>query len=325
MTATDTMDAGEQELVRGSLRHMLDGVDAAAAPSALLAQGWADLVATEPTVALTTLAEEAGGMASPAPIVDLAMLWSLGHADRSDLAVVLPAPGSVGLPPGTAVDGGIVVDGFVWAGADRADHLVVGTADGPLVIPADSLEATPVGGFDPKLGLARIAGRFDPSTAESLGDAGAWDGAVTAGRRSMGSQMVGAARQMLADTSRYVLERHQYGRSIGSFQTVKHRLSDVHVAISVAQAAVAAAWNTDTALSGAAAKALAGRAQQLASKHCQQVQGGIAFTVEHGFHDWVRRGHILDATLGNADDLTRLVGRTILAERHVPRVEVLPE
>jgi alkylation response protein AidB-like acyl-CoA dehydrogenase len=72
-----------------------------------------------------------------------------------------------------------------------------------------------------------------------------------------------------------------------------------------------------------AAKCLAGRAQTLAATHCHQVQGGIAFTAEHGFHRVIQRGHLLDALLGTTRELTRTLGHQLLADGSVPRTPQL--
>jgi alkylation response protein AidB-like acyl-CoA dehydrogenase len=124
---------------------------------------------------------------------------------------------------------------------------------------------------------------------------------------------------MLGDTIAYVMQREQFGRAIGSFQTVKHRLADVHIALCAARAGVIAAWEDGTSVSAAAAKCLAARAHRLASTHCHQVHGGIAFTVEHGFHRFIQRGHLLDGLLGTADDLVRQIGQHIVEANLVPR------
>ena len=79
-------------------------------------------------------------------------------------------------------------------------------------------------------------------------------------------------------------------------------------AVAAAHAASGHAWATcDLPIRHAAiaAKCLAGRAHQLATPHCHQVHGGIAFTVEHGFHQRVPRGQLLDALLGRTESLQR--------------------
>lgn len=296
---TMTIDADELALVRTSLRHVLDTHDAGHVPGALLDEGWADLVETDPATAITALSEEAGAARSPAPVADLAVSWGAGvEADAA-----------------TAV----VHDDLVLAGADRATRFLWLNRSGLVEVDRTSVTLTPAGGFDPALGLSRatVAG------PDLTGDAATGSRALAAGRLALASQMIGAVDQMLADTLAYVGERQQYGRSIGSFQTVKHRLADVKVAVTAARAGTRTAWEradaAEAPVLAMAAKALAGRAQQLASTHCFQVHGGIAFTVEHGFQQWVRRGMLLDMLLGDHDRLARELGTSLIARATVPR------
>ena len=299
-------DADELILIRTSLRHVLDTSDAAAVPGALLVEGWTELVGADPANAISALAEEAGAARSSAPITDLAVLWGAGTA-------------------AAAAETAVVHDGVVLAGADRADRFVAVDERRVASVDAASVTRSPAGGFDPALGLQTAT--FDPADATPIGDEATAARALAAGRRALASQMVGASEQMLADTLAYITERHQYGRAIGSFQTVKHRMAEVKVALTAARASTRAAWehadDPDGAVLAMAAKCLAGRAQQMASTHCFQVHGGIAFTVEHGFQRWVRRGLLLDHLLGGHEQLTRRLGRALLAARAVPRAPQL--
>ena len=307
MTAMDTtaIDPAELDLVRSSLRHSLDTHDPETVVAALLCEGWAELCDAAPAQAITALAEQAGAARSAAPVADLAVLWGAGIAPD----------------PTTAV----LHDGLALAGAGRAGRFVTMTADGVVAVSASAVTLSPVRGLDPSLGLSRAT--VDLAAAELLAGPADAASALAAGRRALASQMVGAADQMLADTLAYVAERHQYGRAIGSFQTVKHRLADVKVTFTAARSATRAAWEVaDTPagpLTAMAAKALAGRAQQTASTHCFQVHGGIAFTTEHGFQQWVRRGLLLDRLLGGHEQLTRDVGALLIAGARVPRVPQL--
>ncbi len=300
MIGSSGFDAAELDLIRTSMRHVLNTQAPAVVPTALLDAGWTELLATDAAAAITTLAEEAGRARSAAPVMDLAMLWAAGFDDIDALAVI--------------------ADGLVLAGAERASRFVMIGDDGLALVGADVVSLVPAGGFDPALGLslARIDG-----AGHRVGDAGLALAAVAAGRRALASQMAAAAEQMLTDTLAYVTERHQYGRAIGSFQSVKHRLADVRVAVTAAQAGVRAAWESadhdDSGTLAIAAKCLAGRAHELASTHCFQVHGGIAFTVEHGFQQWVRRGLLLDVLLGSTESLQRDLGRRLLTNGRVPR------
>ena len=300
-------DSAELDLIRSSLRHVLDTTPPAGVPGALLAEGWADLLAADPGAAITTLSEEAGSARSTAPIADLAMLHGAGLDADATTAVI--------------------IDGYVLAGAEGADRYLCITDEGIAATSAAAVQLAPAGGFDPALGLSHAT--VTGTAREAAGDAASAVAAIAAGRRSLASQMVGSVEQMLTDTLAYIGERHQYGRAIGSFQSVKHRMAEVKVAVTAAQAATATAWEfaaaEDGPLLAMAAKALAGRAQQLASTHCFQVHGGIAFTVEHGFHQWVRRGLLLDHLLGDHRALTREVGRMLIAAGGPPRLPPLAQ
>jgi hypothetical protein len=294
-------DADELALVRSSLRHAIDANTPEAVVGALVDEGWNDLVDTDPAAAITILAEEAGAARSAAPAADLAVLWGAGLAADASTAVIH--------------------DGLVLAGGARASRFVWLADDSIRSAPADAVALAPAGGFDPALGAQRAVVAV---AGEVVADATGAERARAAGRRALASQMVGAAEQMLSDTVAYVLERQQYGRPIGSFQAVKHRLADAKVAAAAARAAVATAWEHhdgphDATLS-IAAKCLGGRAQSAASTHCFQVHGGIAFTAEHGFQQWVRRGLLLDALLGGHERLTPELGRRLIAAGAVPRV-----
>jgi alkylation response protein AidB-like acyl-CoA dehydrogenase len=298
------IDHDELLLVRASIRHVLDTASPAEVPTALLDEGWADLLEADPAAAITTLAEEAGRARSAAPVLDLAMAWGAG------------------LDPDAAT--AVIADGLVLAGVERAHRFLDARPSGLHTFRAEQVALTPVAGFDPSLGLARAE---ITASGEQVGDPDMAERSIAAGRRALASQMVGAVEQMLVDTVVYVNERHQYGRPIGSFQSVKHRLAEVKVAASAAKAACATAWEGyDTPDGGTlaiAAKCLAGRAQQLASTHCFQVHGGIAFTVEHGFNEWVRRGMLLDLLLGPHAQLTQELGRRLIAAQSVPRAPAL--
>jgi alkylation response protein AidB-like acyl-CoA dehydrogenase len=135
----------------------------------------------------------------------------------------------------------------------------------------------------------------------------------------LASELIGLAEAMLAETIAHVSTRHQFGHPIASFQTVKHRLADVHVAVVAAKAGISTAWSDETPRSATAAKCLAALAHDLASTHSHQVHGGIAFTVEYGFHRWIERGRLLDAVLGSRVELTRNLGQALIADGAVPR------
>ena len=318
-----TMDRDELALVRASLRNVLHTSDAAGLTAALVSLGWMELLVADPTVAIGVLAEEQGAALLASPVVDLAMLHGADLDIGPTVAVVLP-PLRAGDPMSAhAVAAGWAVEGLVLPGHGRADRFLVTSLSGLLMVSAGALMFSPVAGGDVGLGLHRANGVVPTSDVEVVGDGAAREAAIAGGRRAIASELVGGAAQMLANTVAYVMQRHQYGRAIGSFQAVKHRLADVHVATTAARSGVAAAWQHPDPVTAMAAKCLAGRAHQLASTHCHQVHGGIAFTTEHGFHRWIRRGQLLDSLLGTSADLSDEIGRHLISSAAVPRVPAL--
>jgi hypothetical protein len=180
----------------------------------------------------------------------------------------------------------------------------------------------PVNGVDPLLGLVR----FDAAGGEAQVDivergpvvAAAWEEAVAAGRRALAHELCGLSRAMLALAVDHAQERRQFGRPIGTFQAVKHRLADAKVALTAAEAAAAEAWAEPDVLTALLAKLWAGRATRVAGKQAQQVLGGMGFTWEHPFHRHLRRAMILDGLLGSATELQAELGRMLLTTGEVP-------
>jgi alkylation response protein AidB-like acyl-CoA dehydrogenase len=295
------------------MRQLLVTTPAAEVKEALVAGGWTDLLDADAAVATSVLAEEQGASMSAGASLDLVMLHGAGLAIDPATAVVLP-------PLGDRDATAARVDGLVLGGGRRALRFLVPSSEGPVSMAVDQLELRPVKGADPGLELQRATGALHGELVASAAD---WDAALAAGRRFLAAELIGLTQRMLDDTVVYVVARHQFGRPIASFQTVKHRLADVAVSLGAARAGLDTAWSDLDPLSAMAAKALAGRANASASTHCHQVHGGIAFTVEHGFHRFIRRGQVLDGLLGSAAELTTRIGRCLLDERRVPRTPAM--
>ncbi|MET9963528.1 acyl-CoA dehydrogenase family protein [Streptomyces sp. NPDC006326] len=103
----------------------------------------------------------------------------------------------------------------------------------------------------------------------------------------LAAEAVGAAGQALARTVEHVRQREQFGRAIGSFQAVKHRLADLYVQVQAARsAAYYAAWDPRQ---GALALAQALDALRLTAGEAIQLHGGIGFTWEHEAHLYFKR------------------------------------
>ncbi|HET7689815.1 MAG TPA: acyl-CoA dehydrogenase family protein [Nocardioidaceae bacterium] len=119
---------------------------------------------------------------------------------------------------------------------------------------------------------------------------------------------VGAMRQCLELTVSYTKERQQFGRPIGSFQALKHRMADCYVLLETSQSVSwAAAWaaanlDDDLALKAATAKAWCGDALDHIASEMVQLHGGIAITWEHPAHHYFKRAHALGKLFGQAHE-----------------------
>ena len=105
----------------------------------------------------------------------------------------------------------------------------------------------------------------------------------------------GGARWCLETATQYAKDRRQFGRPIGQFQAVKHRLSDMLVSV---EQVTALAWDAARAAEGEQADLAAVLAGALVldayadcAKSCIQILGGMGFTWEHDAHLHLRRAH----------------------------------
>jgi hypothetical protein len=320
-----TVEPDEQELLRSSARRLLQTAKPAEMPRALVDLGWFDLLVADPAAAIIVTAEEQGRVRAATPILDLVMQHAAGIGTRPGWGLLLPAPARQNDASGIETGAALQVDGVALAGRDQVDTWLLLTAAGLFAVPAAPLDRAPVAGADPELGLTVVTGRVDRRDADLVAPAPAVTVAIDAGRRWLASELVGLAASMLDQAVGYVSARHQFGRPIATFQTVKHRLADVHVAVTAARAGVATAWADETRLSAMAAKCLGARAHHLASAHGHQVHGGLAFTVEYGFQRWIERGHLLDALLGTRRRLTGMLGETCIEAGLFPRTPDLAD
>ncbi|MFD0270046.1 acyl-CoA dehydrogenase family protein [Streptomyces sp. NPDC127106] len=117
----------------------------------------------------------------------------------------------------------------------------------------------------------------------------------------LAAEAAGAAGQALDRTVEYVRTREQFGRAIGSFQAVKHRLADLYVQVQAARsAAYYAAWDPGQ---GGLALAQALEALRLTAGEAIQLHGGIGFTWEHDAHLYFKRAAADELLFGPAHRL----------------------
>ncbi|WNI23153.1 acyl-CoA dehydrogenase family protein [Streptomyces sp. ITFR-16] len=171
-------------------------------------------------------------------------------------------------------------------------------ADGPQ--PPAGLVRTRQTSLDETRPLGRI--QLRDTEAELLGaddtaDAAAALAAVGhTAAAALAAEAAGAAASALERTVAYVGEREQFGRAIGSFQAVKHRLADLYVRVrSARSAAYYAAWDPEA---GGLALAQALEALRITAAEAVQLHGGIGFTWEHEAQLYFKRAAAGELLLG---------------------------
>ncbi|OBG74519.1 MULTISPECIES: acyl-CoA dehydrogenase family protein [unclassified Mycobacterium] len=178
--------------------------------------------------------------------------------------------------------GALVLDADYVVNGDIAD-VVVGAAGGELTR-WTRFGAQPVATMDPTRRLARLT----PDDTEPLG---ADPGIADAAALLLAAEQVGAAERCLELTVDYAKDRVQFGRPIGSFQALKHRMADLYVAVAAAKAVVAEACAEPTPTGAATARLAATEALSLVAGEGIQLHGGIAITWEHDMHLYFKRAH----------------------------------
>jgi alkylation response protein AidB-like acyl-CoA dehydrogenase len=187
------------------------------------------------------------------------------------------------------------------------------TADAP------GLSRVALPAMDPTRRLARLDFAAVPARLISR-DGAAGAGLGTALRLSavaLAAEQIGGAHRCLDMSVDYARERVQFGRPIGSFQAVKHKLADVHIDIELAESAVRhAAWLaanevSELPASASLAKAYASEAFWHAAVETIETHGGIGFTWEHDAHLYYRRAKTSQVLLGDANYHRELLARVI--------------
>ena len=318
------IDADELALLTTSFEAaMTQGRDRADADAALFELGWGDLLDVAPRVGAAAAFELLGSTNSPASLLDDVLAASLGLPVSLDTCILLPVPHGAE-PPGRAVGGRLLIEGLASARIDTAQRVIVPVSiDGAasLVDLAPGLLETSRGvGLDPARPVRRVTGIDLELDAATAVDGNAWGDAVRDARIALAHQLIGASRRMLGLAQAHAMDRIQFGRSIASFQAVRHKLAESLVAIEAAAAAADAAVEVADDLTAALAKSLAGKAARVTATQAQQVLAGIGFTTEHPFHLFLKRTMVIDTLFGSSRTLPAEVGRALLARRTAPRL-----
>ncbi|WP_418004621.1 acyl-CoA dehydrogenase family protein [Mycobacterium sp. PDNC021] len=208
-----------------------------------------------------------------------------------------------GLAEGTSI-GTVVFDaGYVINGA-IAD-VVIAAQDGQLTRWTDNT-VTPATAMDPTRRLAAVS----PGRTAALGaDPGLADTAAIL----MAVEQVAAASRCLDLTVAYSKDRVQFGRPIGSFQALKHRMSDLYVKVSAARSIVNDAIADPTPTNASLARYMATEAFNAVAGEAIQMHGGIAITWESDIQFYFKRAHGSAQLLGSSrEHLRRLEAEVLL-------------
>jgi alkylation response protein AidB-like acyl-CoA dehydrogenase len=204
----------------------------------------------------------------------------------------------------------------VLDGATADELVVVARGAGGLglfVVPGPAVTATVPALVDPTMALATVSLDAVEVSGERVlvepGDPGAE--AVVArvldeATAALCLTTVATCRAIFEATVDYAKVREQFGRPIGSFQALKHRLADCYLAVERASALAYFAALTvaeDDArrpLAVAMAKAAAGDCAELLTRDGLQLHGGIGFTWEHDLHFFLKRAVVGELLFGSA-------------------------
>ncbi len=292
--------------------------------------GIADLLgggaATSREVAIA--AEELGRFVAPIPFLTSSVIATrvLTSCSADDLArslvdgshvAVLAAPWSslslpgVGLP---RIDADSRLEGGVRATADAhlaTVLLVPATRDGILTLCAvergDGVQINRRSCLDMtrQLSDVELSGAVGIELARGQAAAEAIQSGLLHGAAMLASEQVGLAEWCLEQTVEYAKQRHQFGRAIGSFQSIKHRLARLWIAVGSARAA---ARNAAVLIDGrgreaveavALAQSYCSDVAVLAAEECIQIHGGIGMTWEHPAHLYLKRAKADQVALGS--------------------------
>jgi alkylation response protein AidB-like acyl-CoA dehydrogenase len=121
----------------------------------------------------------------------------------------------------------------------------------------------------------------------------------------LAAEQIGAAARCLELTVDYTKQRVQFGRPIGSFQALKHRMADMYVAVQSARAVVGEAVDGPTPVTAALARLAASEAFCAVAGEAIQLHGGIAITWEHDIQLYFKRAHSSAQLFGPPRDQLR--------------------
>jgi alkylation response protein AidB-like acyl-CoA dehydrogenase len=220
--------------------------------------------------------EELGKALVPTPLLGttLAELALLSTEDPDAEALA-------GLAEGTTI-GTVVFDAGYVINGDVAEIVIA--ADGRRLTRWTGITAQQAATMDLTRRLARVE-------AAETADIGTDPGLADTAAILLAAEQIGAAARCLDLTVAYTKDRQQFGRPIGSFQALKHRMADLYVAVQSARAVVNASIAEPSPTSAALARIAASEAFSKVAAEAVQMHGGIAITWEHDIQLYFKRAH----------------------------------
>ncbi|MFC7503080.1 acyl-CoA dehydrogenase family protein [Nocardioides sp. CPCC 206347] len=272
--------------------------------------------------------EELGRAAAPVPfltssLVATTALLACAADERAREAIAALAAGertaALVVPLSTAPDGRLpdvratngLLTGTVRsvAGVVDADLLVVPaeTADGVGLYLVEPTSATvdPVVSLDMGRQVADVTLDGTPGELILADSEAAVRSALLAGAGLLASEQVGIARWCLDETVAYLKVRKQFGRVVGGFQAIKHRLADLYAEVESASAtaryaAAALAAGEDVPIAARVAAAYCSEIAVHAAEEAVQLHGGIGMTWEHPAHLYLKKAKADQIAFGTA-------------------------
>jgi len=291
-------------------------------------------------VELVIVLEELGRVADPTPFLAttsqyVPVVRACGNAEQRRAFLGPVCSGTTGavafngdMSAQRAGDGWAVRGTARWVlDGDRADEIAVvaTTPDGDsgvFVVASGDASTTRTTTFDGTLHVAdvEIDGVSVGADRALLagGDAGV-SRALHEATAGLAASIVGASQRAFELALDHLRDRKQFGVPIGSFQALKHMATDVYVAIERARvlchfAGLALAEDDDRqSMAASMAKAGAGDAQRIATRHSIQFFGGLGYTWENDLHLFVRRAKAGELLLGSAAEHRARVATEALA------------
>ena len=252
-------------------------------------------------VGFTLIAEQAGYVALPEPLIDsagvcVAVLNALGRADLCSGI----ASGDIRVLPVHSLNPYVNQ-------LTNEDKLLFINNNNMRLVDASDCEVTAVESIDPLRRLSRV--QLDDAAGEVISEgaqaAALYDLALQCGALFTAAEMLGLAAAMLDMATEYAKQRQQFGKPIGSFQAVKHHLASAFVALEFARPAVYRASSdlvmcrSNAGVSIAHAKIAATDAAIQAAEVAIQVHGGMGYTFEVDLHMWMKRAWALAGLWGD--------------------------